>query len=170
MTWVGIDQSYTGFGLAIMDEKGCHTYLGTWPAAKFGEGAYRLLCIQEWLTDHLIDLPINMVCMEGYSNGSKFGREKAGELGAAVKLALYDLPPAVTPVIIVPPLSVKKFATGSGAAKKSAMLLAVYKRWGVEFTDDNHADAFVLAQIAKAIDTQDTNLTKFQQDVISKLV
>jgi crossover junction endodeoxyribonuclease RuvC len=85
------------------------------------------------------------VAMEGYSFGSANRAHMAGELGAAVKLALYDL--GSVPLII-PPSSVKKYATGKGNAKKDLMILACYKNWGVEFSNDNEADSYCIAKIA----------------------
>ena len=49
---------------------------------------------------------------------------------------------------IVPPTELKKFVTGKGNCKKDLMLMKTYKRWGVEFDDDNLCDAFCLAQYA----------------------
>jgi crossover junction endodeoxyribonuclease RuvC len=45
-------------------------------------------------------------------------------------------------------MTLKKYATGKGTAKKQEMLLQMYKRWGVEFNDDNAADAYALARLA----------------------
>jgi Holliday junction resolvasome RuvABC endonuclease subunit len=44
----------------------------------------------------------------------------------------------------VPPASLKKFATGRGNCDKAAMILAAFKRGGVEFRDDNECDAWWL--------------------------
>ena len=42
----------------------------------------------------------------------------------------------------VPVGTIKKFATGNGAASKASMMAAVEDRWGVEhLIDDNEADA-----------------------------
>lgn len=52
--------------------------------------------------------------------------------------------------ILVPILSVKKFASGKGNTKKDEMKLAVFKKWGVEFEKDPGCDklhAFVLHKI-----------------------
>lgn len=50
--------------------------------------------------------------------------------------------------MIVPPTSLKKYVTGKGqGVSKSQILLNVYKKWGVEFTDDNAADSYGLAHI-----------------------
>lgn len=172
MAWIGLDQSYTGFGLVILLDGDDHPHdrLGKFDAAKFGSGVDRLLFIEEWLATEIGDYVIDWVCMEGYANGSKFGREAAGELGYAVKRYLRSRHPQRLLPTVVPPTSVKKFATGSGAAKKNEMLLAVYKRWGVEYKNDNLADAFVLAKIAQALSDPDARaLAKFQEDVLAKL-
>ena len=61
-------------------------------------------------------------------------------------------------------MTLKKYATGKGTAKKQEMLLQIYKRWGVEFNDDNAADAYALARLAggHAID-------KIEQEVLDKM-
>jgi hypothetical protein len=64
---------------------------------------------------------------------------------------MYDLYPAVPQArfpLVVPPTSLKKYVAGKGTGiSKSQMLLAVYKKWGVDFTDDNAADSYGLARI-----------------------
>jgi hypothetical protein len=47
----------------------------------------------------------------------------------------------------VPPMTLKKYAAGKGNAKKQEMLLQIYKRWGIEFNDDNAADSYALARL-----------------------
>jgi crossover junction endodeoxyribonuclease RuvC len=50
----------------------------------------------------------------------------------------------------VAPTSLKKYITGKGTkVQKNQILLQVYKKWGVEFTDDNAADSYGLARIAR---------------------
>ena len=44
-------------------------------------------------------------------------------------------------------MTLKKYATGKGNAKKQEMLMQIYKRWGVEFNDDNAADSYALARL-----------------------
>ena len=44
-------------------------------------------------------------------------------------------------------MTLKKYAAGKGNAKKQEMLLQMYKRWGVEFNDDNAADSYGLARL-----------------------
>jgi len=71
-------------------------------------------------------------------------------LGGIVKLSLYSYfnnRDGQYP-LIVPPTNLKKYVTGKGnGVSKSQMLLQVYKKWGVEFNDDNAADSYGLAHL-----------------------
>ena len=49
---------------------------------------------------------------------------------------------------IIPPTTLKKFVTGRGNCKKELMLLKIYKRWRVEFDNNNLADSYGLAKMA----------------------
>lgn len=53
-------------------------------------------------------------------------------------------------VMAFTPTELKKFITGKGNSKKQIIIQQVYKKYGVEFEDDNLADAFVLAKMAEA--------------------
>jgi crossover junction endodeoxyribonuclease RuvC len=166
--FVGIDQSYTGFAMIVIDADGnvCGEHLDSFEVKDHGSGIDRLLAVYFHLSN-LFELQEGAMCsiehvaMEGYSAASKFGREKAGELGAIVKLAVYDhfAPKAggLRYPTIVQPTTLKKFVTGNGTAKKNNMMLAVYKKWGYETDDDNLADAYALARVALALDNQITN-------------
>jgi Holliday junction resolvasome RuvABC endonuclease subunit len=144
---VGIDQSYTGFGFSVDGESKKRSF----PASRYEHDIERLADIRRWLTGWFslqnAGCPIDLVVMEGYANAAKFGREMAGELGGVVKLVIYDETGRYP--LIIPPTSLKKFVTGKGNAKKNEMLLGVYRRWGVEFSDDNQADAFSLEKFGE---------------------
>ncbi len=49
---------------------------------------------------------------------------------------------------IIAPGTLKKYVAGTGVAKKELMLLKTYKKWGVEFSDNNLCDAYGLARMA----------------------
>jgi crossover junction endodeoxyribonuclease RuvC len=118
---------------------------------------------------------ILLVAMEGYSMYEKFGQHASGEVGAAIKLALLDhftkadgIDITAYPVLVAPQ-QLKKFATGSGNSKKEMITKEVLKRWGEDFDDTNLAEAYVLARIAHAVDTQSDQPTKFQGEVVKAL-
>lgn len=78
-----------------------------------------------------------LVVMEGFSFGSPQGATEAGGLGWAVRIALHQ---AGVPFAVVPPPTLKKYATGSGAAGKDDMKLAALSRLGLEFTGAGSGD------------------------------
>lgn len=79
----------------------------------------------------------DLVVVEGFSFGSPQGATEAGGLGWAVRIALHQ---AGVPFAVVPPPTLKKYATGSGAAGKDDMKLAALSRLGVEFTGAGSGD------------------------------
>lgn len=155
-TTLGIDQSYSGLAMVAYNSD-THEHadaLGAFEADKYHSQGHRLAAAGMWMSTQIKRFeatlgPIDVVAMEGYAAGAKFGREIAGELGAAVKLTLlHELRhPSCCPLVIAP-TKLKKYTTGKGTAAKAEMLLAVYKRWGVTYSDDNLADAYSLARAA----------------------
>lgn len=73
------------------------------------------------------------------------------------------------PFIIVAPTTLKKFITGKGNSPKDIMMMAVYKRYGIEFTNNNLCDAFSLAMCGHILMSKNIKLTKPQQEVIELL-
>jgi Holliday junction resolvasome RuvABC endonuclease subunit len=159
---VGIDQSLTGFAvtfLQVSDPNQFVTYVYKSPY----NGVQRLKDISEWLMEKLEsfrDHYIFDVAMEGTVLASQSALV-LGELSATVKLTIWDYfaeyekqPHLQTPLQI-PPMTLKKYAAGKGNAKKQEMLLQIYKRWGIEFNDDNAADSYALARLAGKISKGD---------------
>ena len=90
---------------------------------------------------------IKLVLIEGISYGSTGdGAAQLAALNYAIRiwLLLQNIPYKE-----IPPSSVKKFVTGKGNCKKNLMLKEVYKKWNVDFSDDNLCDAYSLARLAK---------------------
>ena len=171
MSYCGVDQSYSGFGITFLKADGTHeTIVKKFDPKKCGPGVTRLGLIGSWLGNeirrHEDDEIIEHVCMEGYAAGASFGREKAGELGAVVKMALYESR-GIFPTIVAP-TSLKKYILGKGVGGKNEILLGCYKKYGVDFHDDNAADSYGLARIAEAIHTGKTQFA-YEREVISKL-
>jgi len=144
--FIGIDQSYGGFGLVVFNEKGEVADKQLLKFKKTDGDGERLLIIFDYL-NHLFwnlvlsEIPVKMA-MEGYAYGAKLNREKMGELGGIVKTAWYDA--TKKEAIIVAPTELKKFMTGKGNASKADMVAAVQKL-EPDITDHNLADAYGLA-------------------------
>jgi Holliday junction resolvasome RuvABC endonuclease subunit len=167
---VGIDQSLTGFAFTAIDvDDPTSYYCRVYKSPYFG--VRRLYDIQMFLVDHLdyvteqeneiVDLAMESTVLASHAALSM------GELSAAVRLAIYTFyfeddhrrfP------LRIPPMTVKKYAAGKGNAKKQEMLLQIYKRWGIEFNDDNAADSYAIARMAAGIATG-----KIEEEVIAQI-
>lgn len=147
---IGIDQSLTGFAVCIVSITD-PSYYKAWVYKSDYRGVQRLVDIANWLADKLnecddLDWTIKDIAMEGTVLASHSALA-LGELSAVVKMTLWYNTEVSTPLQI-PPMTLKKYASGKGTAKKQEMLLQIYKRWGVEFNDDNAADAYALGRLA----------------------
>lgn len=145
---IGIDQSLTGFALSAVSVEFPNKHK-TWVFKSEYRGVQRLASIQTFLNDKFTEFAWNgWVIKDIAMEGTVLASQSAlvlGELSATVKLTLWEK--SILPLQI-PPMTLKKYATGKGTAKKQEMLLQIYKRWGVEFNDDNAADAYSLARLA----------------------
>lgn len=167
---LGIDQSLTGFALAAVNIDKPNQY-EIWVYKSDRSGVERLLDIKEWIESKLVfleengNLAIN-AAMEGTVLASHSAL-KLGELAALVKITLYEMMisenPDVAVPLQIPPMTLKKYATGKGNAKKQEMMLQIYKRWDVELNDDNAADAYALARLASGNATTDIEKAVVEQ-------
>jgi len=55
------------------------------------------------------------------------------------------------PFYLVAPTSLKKYITGKGIGEKDHMMMAIFKDYGFEASDNNEADAFGLAAIGLSV-------------------
>jgi Holliday junction resolvasome RuvABC endonuclease subunit len=159
---IGIDQSLTGFAFSAVSVDSPnlhHTQVYKSPY----NGVQRLDDIQKFLYTKFMWLKErNNTVMDIAMEGTVLASHSAlvlGELSATVKLFLYDhfeginnynpeLGQHLRIPLMIPPMTLKKYATGKGTSKKQEMLLQIYKRYGVEFNDDNAADAYSLGRLA----------------------
>lgn len=177
MLIIGIDPSLTATGIVVLRDGKVELAEKTKNRPELGT-IERVRLIRERIidiTENLIDeeewQAPDLIVIEGFSYGSK-GRSvfDIAYLGWRIREELEWLKEQDNiPWLEVPPSQLKKFATGQGNANKEIILQQVYKRWGVEFSDNNQADAYVLAQIGRAYLGEVEDLTAFQQEVISVL-
>lgn len=159
---IGIDQSLTGFAVTALNVDDPSHY-ETWVYKSERRGVSRLADIQWWLENKFDWLDKNgnrivEVAMEGTVLASQSALV-LGELAGMVKLTCWyyfdgnmnsviPFPEHLRCPLQIPPMTLKKYAAGKGTAKKQEMLMQIYKRWGVEFNDDNAADSYALARLA----------------------
>ncbi|MGH3998062.1 MAG: hypothetical protein ACRDTJ_11435 [Pseudonocardiaceae bacterium] len=141
---LGLDLSLTGTGVADGGAATRTVFAGD------RRDEARLDWIVTEVFDRYLDrlwLP-DLVVMEGLSYGSTGGKaaERAG-LHWLIRVGLHTLG---VPCAVVPPATLKVFATGKGSADKTAMAISALKRAGVEFGDDNQCDAWWLRAMGLA--------------------
>ena len=153
---IGIDQSLTGFALTVLNTNAPEQFV-TWVYKSPYFGIERLADIRQWLSDTLNYTDEHWYIEDLSMEGTVLASQAAlilGELSAVVRMAIYDHfeedDPRKFP-LKVPPMTLKKYAAGKGNAKKQEMLLQIYKRWGIEFNDDNAADSYALARLVGKI-------------------
>lgn len=151
VTVAGIDSSLRNTGVCVLN-KGRPETSSVKP--KKLRGAHRLLHIREQALEQVqAHGRPTLVAMEGYSYGSTGRWFDLGEAGGVIKVELLvnDIPS-----IIVPPSSLKLFATGNGGAPKEWMIREAEKQLGIVTEDDNLADAALLALFAYVVVTKDS--------------
>ena len=159
---LGIDQSLSGFAMAAINIDRPDAY-EVWVYKSEHRGVRRLADIRWWMEDKFDFLETNghrveVIAMETPIMASPSTLPLA-QLAGVVRVSIWDyfdsnkysvipFDEQVRKPYLIPPMTLKKYATGKGNSKKQEMLLQMYKRWGVEFNDDNAADAYALARLA----------------------
>ncbi len=148
--WLGIDPSLTGTALWFYNND--HVKLQLEEDLR---GVARLEALRALLYEALENCEnIHAVAIEGYSYASKGASYQIAEWGGVLRLGLLDCLVNLKYIAIVPPATLKKFVIGHarrGESGKEVMLLKTYKRWGLEFSDNDLCDAHGLAHAAQVI-------------------
>ncbi len=152
---VGFDPSLTSSGFAYTDSTG---EVHTGRIRPKTRGAPRLDFVAESFESILNTMVIYykappLVVYEGYAmgipkkRGGGVGRFfDIGELGL-LKLIAYR---RGVDVLLVPPHSLKKFATGKGNSTKDDVIKSIMDVWGYNIPHNDEADAFALMQMGIA--------------------
>lgn len=152
---LALDLSLTSTGYAVARDG---MRAGTLPPGN-RRGCARL----DWIARAVINLAVtdpaaHLVALEGYAFGRPNQAHQIGELGGAVRLELWR---RGMPYIEVPPSTVKKYATGSGAAKKEQMLAEAIRRLGYQGSSHDVADAlWIHAVVSEAAGTPVVDMPK----------
>lgn len=158
---VGLDPSFSGFGVAVSENGKISTQVIT----SNKSGVTRLIELREQIRALVNDA--DLVCIEDFAFSRANQAHNLGGLGWTIRIMMHE---ENVPFVVVGTGQVKKFATGKGNAKKPEVMLAVYKRWGVELANDNEADAFVLMKIAEhLLSGNQEEYPKFQREVIREI-
>jgi crossover junction endodeoxyribonuclease RuvC len=137
------------------------------PPKGYDRGEARL----SWITSAVQHLAkvygTHVAVLEGYAFGRTNQAHQMGELGGVVRLALYQ---SNVPMAVVPPSSMKKFATGKGNAGKEEVTAAAIRRLGFDGHDNNVADAMWLLEMAlHGYGISTLSLPKTHTEAVSKV-
>jgi len=161
--YIGLDPSTTGTGLVVLDKKG-KVLVEKEITTKEKQDPQRFIDIAEQVINHIsFD---DKVLIEGFSYGSR-GRGVSTQYGVGWIIRAFLVDQHIN-YIEVSPGGLKKFATGKGNTSKDNMILPIFKRWGFEHDSNDVRDAYVLAQIGRAIDGLEKT-TNYQKDVLKAL-
>lgn len=156
---LGIDQSITSTGICLATDDLEIVKIDTLLSGK-RRGVYLLDFLRESIEEYVglaNGQPI-VVAREGYSYQSNTNNAfQTGEIGGFINYCCF-MNGNVIDMFVFPPTTVKKFCLGTGSKEKdTGYLLKVFKETGIEFDDDNQADAFLLALTAKKMLSIETN-------------
>ena len=169
-----IDQSFSGTGVCILNDSKMILSELIVPSTK---SVHRLVEIKNKLIKIYNDNKPDFVYMEKYMFTPKRAMAfELGELAGAIKTAFVEV--GVTPVVVYT-THLKKYITGSGNAEKSLMLLKIFQKFGIEFNNNNLADAFLIAKIGeqaeilklvKSKEKRKKGLEKYEWEVIKEYI
>ncbi len=172
MAVIGVDPSLSSTGIVVLTSDGRQTLhcCAVQPDRRL-RPPERWFLIASAMLQAADEYGAGLLTIEGYGYASASG-VALGELGGVLRYEAYR---HGLRCLEVAPVLVKKWATGKGNAPKEQIMLAVYKRYGMEFGTDDECDAFVLAQIGAAFvavemdSRQLDNYPRHQQEVLQKL-
>jgi len=131
MRIMGVDLSITCTGVSPPDG-------GTLVVKPKSQGDLRLEEVADRLRIAATGAGVDLVVIEEFGRFLGEAAKIIPMLHGAVRL---DLMRAGIPYMVLSPSSLKKFATGSGTADKTAMAMAAYKRLGREYKTSDECDA-----------------------------
>lgn len=157
---IGLDLSITATGIACWDGT-----TDTITAAKWG-GDWRLVNIRKQVHHHVLTPRVDLVVIEDLPTHAH-GAGITGMVHGAVRELLCDVG---LPYVLVPPATLKKYATGRGNATKPDMRMALYQRAGIDLRDDNQVDALWLRYMGlDALGCPSVELPKSHREALDKV-
>jgi crossover junction endodeoxyribonuclease RuvC len=171
MNFIGVDLSLTGTGVVVLDSAGAVVHQETIKTKPSGDRPIdetnRLLKILSGVTAVIEKYAAEgapVVNIEGLAFMAR-NTTALVQLAGLNYLLRSSLVWSEIPFLITAPTSLKKYATGKGNGDKDMVVLEIYKRWGFSADNNNTGDAFVLAQIARAVSIEEAR-PDFQDEVI----
>ena len=143
---MGLDPSLTATAIFILDGDGneIHHQVVKTKAGEFILDRYEQIVAQ--VSQAVDKFDPSLVVIEGLGLG--YTNRATSQLDGLHFVIRWELRAPMEPetVVVVPPMTLKKWVCGKGNARKELMLMKTLKRWGLEFYDDNLCDAYCLAR------------------------
>lgn len=165
--YLGIDQSLTEPGLVVIDEQGTLVVGAALKVADKCRGGARLAAAQRFYETHTDTRDVVRAAMEGPALGATHREFDLGEASGVARLYCFQV--SSHEPLIVAPAQLKKFICGTTGATKEDVMHAVKKFYGFSTDNDNIADAYVLAQIARQLHLDSRPLTRAAAEVLAAL-
>lgn len=144
--FVGLDPSFNEFGLVILDKDAKIVEQKLIVSDSALDADERIIQLEKEFKFVPTICGLHSIYIEGpsFSSSGQF----VLQMGALHYYLRVFLIKAKKEFKVVSPGTLKKFVTGTGRCKKELMLLKVYKKWNVEFDNNNLCDAYSLARMA----------------------
>lgn len=171
--FIGLDLSISETGWCIFNKEG-YTESGIVVSKKQDHPCdmLRFIDTAEKIIEHtglenlLEDNPI--ILIENYAMRGKGQITRIAEFTAVVKTRLYSILPWEN-IWYSSPQTLKKFIMGKGNADKSLILKEIYRKYNMDFNNDNEADAYGLTRILWSMHNEDFNPLKYEVDVFKAI-
>lgn len=160
MNYVGIDPS-TKTGLVRLDEDG-----EIWEKKEIvrqGKDPDRMISLLDSVSSLLE--PDDIVCIEDFAFAQANQMALLGGIGWGLRMMMRR---REIKFHVVGTGQLKNFTGEKGNCSKEALIIPILKLWNFQDSSDNVRDAFVLAQICRAM-YKPPKLYKYQEDVLKKL-
>jgi len=144
--FVGMDPSYNGFAIILLDKDANIVEQKLFKSDSKLEAEDRIIQLEKEFKFVANIRQLKKLYIEGPSYASRGAFVL--QMGALHFFIRIFFRKKNIEYKVITPGTIKKFITGKGTAKKDLMLLKVYKKFGVEFEDDNLCDAYSLARLA----------------------
>ena len=151
MITVGLDMSLTATGVCVLKSGDVELHTIKTKPKDFSNDLERIRHIVDETISY-IPGDIGLIAIEDF-----FTPSNPKQIGSAIRLIglgmiiRYEMYGRELPFIIVAPTQLKKFVSGNGKFPKDQITKEVFKKWEVDASDNNQADACGLAYLASLI-------------------